>query len=74
MIGVSIHQHDWSVVESWFMRRAQEAVERGEISNVYQHQEVVSAPSAVDPQIGESARQLGEAAGRSIAALLKANE
>ena len=62
-------QTDWKPLEDWFRRRAEEAVKRGEISNIYQHTEIVSAP-AIAPEITDSAYRLGYAAGESIANLL----
>ena len=63
-------QTDWKPLEDWFRRRAEEAVARGEISNIYQHREVVTAESIIDPKIGETAYQLGYNAGQFVANLL----
>ena len=64
-------QTDWKPLEDWFWRRAEEAVKRGEISNIYQHTETVSVPAAIVPEIADSsAYRLGYAAGESIANLL----
>jgi len=64
-------QTDWKPLEDWFRRRAQEAVDRGEISNIYQHTETVSAPSAIDPEIEKLAYRLGFEAGNEADKLLK---
>jgi hypothetical protein len=67
-------QTDWKPLEDWFRRRAEEAVVRGEISNIYQHREVIIAESIIDPKIGEAAYQLGYNAGKFVANLLKSKE
>ena len=62
-------QTDWKPLEDWFRRRAQAAVDRGEISNIYQHTETVSVPSAIDLEIEKLAYQLGFEAGKFVANL-----
>ena len=63
-------QTDWKPLEDWFRRRAQAAVDRGEISNIYQYTETISRPSALSEETAGSAYELGFAAGKFIANLL----
>jgi hypothetical protein len=67
-------QTDWKPLEDWFRRRAEEAVARGEISKIYQHQEVVKVESAIDPEIVKVAYQLAYSASKLVANLLKSKE
>jgi hypothetical protein len=62
-------QTDWKPLEDWFRRRAQEAVDRGEISNIYQYTETISRPSALSEETAGSAYELGFAAGKFVANL-----
>jgi hypothetical protein len=63
-------QTDWKPLTDWFRRRAEEAVARGEISNIYQHTETVNVPEAIGSEISDLAYRLGYETGRSIANLL----
>jgi hypothetical protein len=67
-------QTDWKPLEDRFRRRAEEAVARGEISNIYQHQEVVTVESVIDPKIASSAYELGKAVGQTVGLILKSKE
>lgn len=68
MAMISINQHDWSAVEDWFNRKAEEAGYTG--WRKYQFSISVSMPSSITKEIDDAVKEMGQRFGESLIKIL----